>query len=141
MEWNGTRELAELQARHWGLRFEITEYRNRDGETLDLLEYVRRRKKWMDPSNRYCTSEFKRGPGLRLITALNREDPGDTLNVFGFRAEESGARARRPGYAVNARATRQSRSVFDWLPIHHLDEKEYGAGSTILAFPIIGPMI
>lgn len=124
MEWDGTLELVTKQAAHYGLRLEVTKYRNKDGVESTLLDYVRRRKKWPDNKNRYCTSDFKRGPGRRVITKLFQERPGPMLNVFGFRADESPARQKKVVYALNTTCSTQSREVFDWLPIHHWTEEE-----------------
>ena len=117
-EWEGTLDLVKRHAAHTGLRLVVTKYRDREKQELSLLDYVRRRGKWPDSSNRYCTSEFKRGPGGRVITQLFREDPGDILNVYGFRAEESPARAKKEAFARNSRFSTKSREVWDWLPIH-----------------------
>jgi len=118
IEWPGARELVEEHCDALGLRLEVSKYRNRDGDSPDLLEYVKRRGKWPDNKNRYCTSDYKRGPGGRVITKLYRERPGDILQVFGFRADESPARSKKVVYEKNKRASTKSRSVYDWLPIH-----------------------
>lgn len=55
MEWKGAAELAQKQAEHYGLRFEISRYRNKAGVELTLLEYIRKHGKWPDSKNRYCT--------------------------------------------------------------------------------------
>lgn len=127
MEWEGTRELAEAQARVYGLRFEVTRYRNAAGEEPTLLDYVRRRGKWPSNKQRYCTSDFKRGPGRRLLTRLSREGCGSILHVFGFRAEESPARAKKNPFALNASASSRARPVYDWLPVHEWRESEVWA--------------
>lgn len=119
MEWNGARELAQKQAEHYGLRFEVSQYRNKLMETPTLLDYIRKRGKWPDSKNRYCTSEFKRGPGGRVLVKLFREAPGDIVNVYGFRSEESPSRAKREPWTRNGRFSSASRLVMDWLPIHH----------------------
>lgn len=124
MEWDGTKELVLQHASNYGLRVEITKYRNRHGEEKTLLDYVRRRGKWPDNKNRYCTSDFKRSPGRRVLTALYRESPGAILQVFGFRADESPARAKRHPLILNTFASSKSREVWDWLPIHHWSEAE-----------------
>lgn len=124
MEWPGSRELAAEQARLHGLRFEVASYRTRRGENLSLLDYVRRRGKWPSSTTRFCTSEYKRGPGGRIVSLLFHEDPGPILNVFGFRAEESPARAKRSVYSKNMRFSTKSREVWDWLPIHDWTEKQ-----------------
>lgn len=140
MEWPGTKELVREQCRHFGLELRIGKYRDRDGENPDLLEYVQRRRKklladgrpdapaWPSSAARFCTSEFKRAPGGRNITALHREVLGGAsgvriLNAFGFRSEESPARAKRPVTAENKKLTTGKREVTDWLPIHDWDER------------------
>jgi 3'-phosphoadenosine 5'-phosphosulfate sulfotransferase (PAPS reductase)/FAD synthetase len=124
MEWAGTRELAEEQAHHYGLRFEVSRYRTVKGEEIDLLEYVRRRGKWPSQSNRTCTSEWKRGPGNRVLVQLSKERLGPILQCFGFRSEESAARAKRPVFQPNPRASSGKRPVTDWLPIHGWTEEQ-----------------
>ncbi len=118
MEWPGTVDLVREHARHYGLRVEITRYRDRSGHELNLLEYVRKRRRWPSSQQRYCTSEFKRGPGGRVIVKLHREAPGRVLNIYGFRSEESPARAAKTPFALNKRFSSRTREVWDWLPIH-----------------------
>jgi 3'-phosphoadenosine 5'-phosphosulfate sulfotransferase (PAPS reductase)/FAD synthetase len=124
MEWRGTRELVERQAAHYGLRVEVSKYRDKEGTEGTLLDYVRKRQRWPDNKNRYCTSDFKRGPGRRIITKLYAEAQGPMLNVFGFRAEESPARKKKIVFAPNLNCTTKSRQVWDWLPIHDWTEAE-----------------
>jgi 3'-phosphoadenosine 5'-phosphosulfate sulfotransferase (PAPS reductase)/FAD synthetase len=127
MEWEGTLDLVRKHASHYGLRLEVSKYRNKYGEEKTLLDYVRKRGKWPDNKNRFCTSEFKRGPGGRVIVKLFRESAGTILNVYGFRADESPARAKKKSFARNARFSSDAREVFDWLPIHNLSEDEVWA--------------
>lgn len=124
MEWQGTKALAEAQAAHYGLEFIVTRYRNAEGEHPSLLDYVRKRGKWPSNKQRFCTSDFKRGPGSRVITMLTKREPGDVLQVFGFRAEESPARAKKVEFTPNTRLSSRSRRVCDWLPIHEMKEDE-----------------
>lgn len=124
MEWAGTRALVERQAAFYGLRVEVSSYRNLAGVGLSLLDYVKARRKWPDSQNRFCTSEFKRGPGGRVIVTLFRESPGAVLNVYGFRAAESPARAAKVVYGRNARFSSAARLVMDWLPIHEMSDSE-----------------
>lgn len=121
-EWKGTADLVRRHARHYRLRFELARYRDREKREIRLLDYVRRRGRWPDSQNRYCTSEFKRSPGGRTIVKLFRESPGPILNVLGFRAEESTARAKRRPFSRNNRFSTASREVWDWLPIHQMSE-------------------
>ncbi len=118
-EWPGVRELAEKQAAAYGLDFRAVKRYRADGSDDSILGYTRRRGKWPSSTSRWCTSDFKRGPCLRVITQLGRETGARRiLNVFGFRASESPARAKRKVLARNAKASTKNREVWDWLPIH-----------------------
>ena len=148
VEWQGTRELAQEQAEHYGLRFEVVQ------RSEDLLDHIERHGKFPDSANRYCTSDHKRGQVDKLLTQLadetvtslmaemtladprkkyKRKDFGQVriLSCMGFRADESPARAKRPafdhGNALRAnkkgtftlgRGTNTRRLVDQWLPIH-----------------------
>lgn len=127
VEWPGVVGLVHEQAQAYGLRVEVTRYRAKDGTEPTLLDYVRRRRKWPDSAARYFTSEFKRGPGGRLLVRLHRESPGPILNVYGLRSEESPARASKKPFTSNARFSCASRPVWDWLPIHSWTEAEVWA--------------
>lgn len=122
MEWEGTLDLVQRQAAHYGLRLEVSQYRDKHRQEKSLLDYVRKRRKWPDSQNRFCTSEFKRGPGGRVIVKLFREAPGSVLNVYGFRAAESPARAKKASFVRNSRFSTGKREVWDWLPIHDWGE-------------------
>ena len=122
MEWKGTLELVYKQAEHYGLRCVVSKYRDKEGNEKTLLDYARRRGKWPSNQQRWCTSDFKRGPGKRVLTALGREAPGNIIQVFGFRSEESPARAKKEVLKRNALCSTKSREVWDWCPI--LDWKE-----------------
>ena len=127
-EWPGAMQLAERHSAHYGITFQVEGYRNKDGESKTLLDYVRLRQKWPSSAVRYCTSEFKRAPCGRVLTAIHRRfaNGGRTkiLNIFGFRAEESPSRAKRKPLAKNTRYSTKSREVWDWLPIHEWKEQE-----------------
>ncbi|MGW4330457.1 phosphoadenosine phosphosulfate reductase domain-containing protein [Nocardia sp. NPDC004573] len=141
-DWPGTVELAREHAEHYRLRHELVA---RTG--CDLLDRVAERGKWPDRDRRWCTSDFKRGPIRRVITALVSESRGAgltgrqvrVLNIMGHRAEESpqrrrsspfvhepGAtclcaicrRARAEGRAVRSGVSNTRRHVDTWLPIH-----------------------
>ncbi len=117
MEWPGCPQLAGKQSEHYGLRFEVVK---RNGG--DLLEYARRRGKWPSPKQRWCTSDFKRGPIRRVMTMLTTElytgQRVRILNCMGMRAQESPARAKLQPLALDARASNGKREVWNWLPIH-----------------------
>lgn len=131
VEWPGTREVAQRQAQHYGIRFEVV--RREQG---DLLQQIEARGMFPDAARRYCTSDQKRGPVLRLVTQLAadlRASFGDerlcvrVLNAMGLRAEESPARRLRARFQRNARASSGRRVVDDWLPIHAWSEHQVWA--------------
>lgn len=120
VEWDGTRELAEEQAAHYGARFEVV--RRPQG---DLLDHIRNRGKFPSSTARYCTSDHKRGQVSRLHTQLAKEARAAgvegqvrILNCMGFRSQESPARAKRVPIETDARNTNGRRLVVNWLPIH-----------------------
>lgn len=123
-EWPGTRQLVELHAKIYGLRLEVSRYKNAAGENPSLLDYVLKRGKWPSNNQRWCTSEYKRGPGNRVITALSRERKGDVLQVFGFRSAESPNRAKKKPFEPNPRASCGFRTVTDWHPILHWQDRD-----------------
>lgn len=129
-EWDGTLDLARRQAEHYSVDFVVSKRRRADGVEETLLDYVRRRKKWPDNKNRYCTSDFKRGPGARVVTEFAASLRAEgikrprILNVFGFRAAESPARQKKPVFVINPRLTNQRKEVYDWLPIHEWSDDQ-----------------
>lgn len=133
MEWQGTKELAERQANHFGLKFYVSKRRNSEGHEETLLEYVERRGKWPSNKQRYCTSDFKRGPGARVVTMLSNEIQSGNgierrlltgLYVFGFRADESPSRRKKQILKENKVLTTNRRKVFDYLPIHEWSKEQ-----------------
>lgn len=120
MEWIGTREMAERQAKLFGFNFTVTSRRTKEGKTETLLDYVRRRKRWPSNKQRYCTSDFKRDPGARVVTELTRAmKKSRVLYVFGFRADESPARSKKLELSINKRLKTNKREVVEWLPVHN----------------------
>lgn len=126
MEWPGTKELAAKQAEHFGLEIYYSKRRDKNGYKEDLLEYAERRGAWPSNKQRWCTSDFKRGPGARVVTALTKplSKGANVLYVFGFRWEESPARAKKKLLTINKRLTNKSRTVYDWCPILHWSTKK-----------------
>ena len=123
VEWEGTRELAGEQVRHYGLRF-IAVSRPQG----DLLDHVEERGKWPSPAARYCTSDHKRGQVYRVLTRLVRElnldRPARILNCLGLRAAESDKRAAKAAFERDVKASNGKRAVDTWLPIHGWTEAE-----------------
>ncbi|QSS95432.1 phosphoadenosine phosphosulfate reductase family protein [Streptomyces sp. M54] len=106
-EWEGTAELAAEHAAFYGLRFEVVA---RTGS--GLIDRIEERGMFPSADNRWCTSDFKRGPVRRLMTRLVREaeaegHPGRVhiLNVMGLRADESPARRRHLSFAHDSAYT------------------------------------
>ena len=120
MEWPGTVELAEKQADHYGYRF--WKMARPQG---DLLTHVQQRGRWPSSTNRYCTSDHKRGQIRKLMTELVeaktlglRQPVVRILNVMGMRAEESPARSKLQPFSHDAAASNGKRHIDTWLPIH-----------------------
>lgn len=125
MEWKGTRELAERQASHYGVRFEVV-----SRPQGDLLSHVRQRRRWPSSKQRYCTSDHKRGQIRKVMTMLVRECGATrcrVLNCMGMRADESPARSKKPVFEHDAKASNGRRWVDNWLPIHHWTADEVWA--------------
>lgn len=123
-EWPGTTELAHRQCADAGV--ELHTVRRTDG--ADLLDLVERRGMWPSSTARYCTSDLKRAPIRKLMTALARQHratldtprPCRILNCMGLRAAESPARSKRQSIEHDASAsTKTTRTVTNWHPILH----------------------
>ena len=114
-EWPGTLDLMKKQAAFFGIK--NVSINSRDESILD---YALRRGKWPSSKQRWCTSDFKRAVGDKVITALSRETEGNlkVLHVFGFRADESSARSKKEVFVRNKRLSTKKRIVDDYLPIH-----------------------
>jgi len=120
VEWPGTRQLAEEQARHYGLAFHAV-----SRPQGDLLDHIAKRGMFPSPAARYCTSDHKRTPVQILFTRLVKQAhaegscyPVRLLSCMGLRAQESPARAKRQPFAHDERASNGRRHVDVWLPIH-----------------------
>lgn len=119
MEWAGTKELVERQSTFFGLKTIYSKRRNKNGHEENLLEYVLRRGKWPSRNQRWCTSDYKRGPGARVVTDQTRNlGICKVLYVFGFRKDESPCRAKKEILVPNKKLTTKKRLVYEWLPIH-----------------------
>jgi 3'-phosphoadenosine 5'-phosphosulfate sulfotransferase (PAPS reductase)/FAD synthetase len=120
VEWAGTAELAEEQAKHYGLRF--VKVSRPQG---DLLDHVRQRKMWPSSEARYCTSDHKRGQVHKVLTQLADEVRAQRgkgyqariLNCMGIRADESPARAQKVPFQEDAMASNGRRRVDTLFPI------------------------
>jgi len=97
----------------------------KDGTPKTLLNAIERRGMWPSAAQRYCTSDLKRGPCEKVIRRLAKETGRNVvINCFGFRAEESSARAKRPTFTKVKRNCTADREWFDFSPIHDLNTDE-----------------
>ena len=116
VEWEGVRELAEEQARHYGNRFEVV-----SRPQGDLLDHVEQRRMWPSSNARYCTSDHKRGQiykvMTKLVTEMSLARPVKILNCLGIRAQESPARAKKNPFQHDGSASNGKRDVTTWYPI------------------------
>ncbi|WP_326581640.1 phosphoadenosine phosphosulfate reductase family protein (plasmid) [Actinacidiphila glaucinigra] len=151
IEWQGTRELAERQARLAGItRFEVVKANGQQG--ADLLQRVRLRypkliqkaketgkplaAAWPSSAARWCTSDLKRNPIRTLLTTLATEQhagmqqrsepirPVRILNVLGQRAAESAARSKLAPVEIDRSASSGNRHITTWRPIHHWSDRQ-----------------
>lgn len=113
VEWEGTRDLAERQAKHYGLPFKAVSRKQ------DLLDHIEERGMWPDSQARYCTSDHKRDQIAKIIRGLKilGDRPVRVLSCMGHRAQESPKRAKMPEFEFNKRASCGSRHVDTWRPI------------------------
>jgi len=119
VEWKGTRELAEGQAKHYGLRFEVV-----SRPQGDLLQHIEQRGMFPSSAARYCTSDHKRGQVRKVMTKLadevrskNGGKQARILNCMGLRAQESPARAKKVAFEFDEAASNGRRHVDAYLPI------------------------
>lgn len=121
-DWPGVRELAERQARRYGLRFVTV----RSPKTF--LSMVEERGLFPDAQNRLCTSTLKRDEAAKLFTeiarALGLSEQAVILNCLGIRAAESPARRRKQHLAVDKRASTGRRLVLTWHAVFDLTEAD-----------------
>jgi len=150
-EWPGTRELAEVQARHLGVRFLVV--KRPQGDLFDLVRHYRH---WPKPNTRYCTAMLKRAQIHRALTRLANEvraswpiparprrgekqqrlRPVRVLNCIGLRAEESPGRAAHPALERDKRSSGRRKVVDIWLPIQAWTEAEVWAACRASGAPI-----
>ena len=122
VEWPGTAELADTQARHYGIRFEKV-----SRPQGDLLTHIEQRGMFPSSTTRYCTSDHKRGQIRKVMTRLADEHRAAgggrarILNCMGFRRQESPARRKKQAFVLEGPASNGRRQVDEWLPILEWD--------------------
>ncbi|RLU79987.1 phosphoadenosine phosphosulfate reductase [Streptomyces griseocarneus] len=149
VEWEGTRKLAEEQARRLGVRFEVVKAEGGDLLARTVARFFKLKAKaereareqgldpatakvapaWPSSSARWCTSDLKRGPVRKLMTRLVAElgdlgRPVRILNCLGQRAAESAPRAKLAAVEVDRPASNGKRHVTTWRPIHGWTDAE-----------------
>lgn len=118
-EWQGTFALAKQQAELFGFTFDHIKRIDKNGKEETLLEYALRRGRWPSNTQRWCTSDFKRGPGGKILRKWSKFFKAKkVLHVFGFRAEESPSRKKKEVFKLNEALSSKSREVYDYLPVH-----------------------
>ncbi|WP_261800618.1 phosphoadenosine phosphosulfate reductase family protein [Streptomyces sp. PBH53] len=149
VEWGGTRQLAEEQARRLGVRFEVVKAEGGDLLARTVARFFKLKAKaeteareqgldpttvkvapaWPSSSARWCTSDLKRGPIRKLMTRLVDElgplgRPVRILNCMGQRAAESAPRAKLARVEIDRPASNGKRHVTRWRPIHGWSDAE-----------------
>jgi len=134
VEWQGTLELAQKQADHYGVRLIVCKRTQND-----LLGHIRAKHAanlakgkvqppMPSPTIRDCTSDHKRGPIRTVMTALVRElglsgrktRKARILNCIGIRGQEGDKRSKMAPFSVSPvgdASTQTTREVTDWYPI------------------------
>jgi len=140
-EWTGTDDLAQQQCDMLNIPLTTVRSINKRGDEHSLLERVAERGMWYGiGTTQWCTSDFKRGPINKVITAHNKAfrqtNPGETfavLNCIGYRSLESDkrkAKVRDDGMLtgqINERLTNKTRTTTDWSPIGEWTEEQVWA--------------
>lgn len=124
VEWPGALELAQDQAVRLGAAFRLAPITS----GLTLLDKVRLRffnrsevPSWPSSRSRWCTSDLKAGPCAREVRRYAAAHGFTTVvNCLGLRASESMERFKQLPWKRNPKHCTQTRTWYDWLPIHHL---------------------
>jgi 3'-phosphoadenosine 5'-phosphosulfate sulfotransferase (PAPS reductase)/FAD synthetase len=124
VEWDGIVDQVERYAD--GLPIIYAPAQDKQGDEKWLLERVLERGMWPSTGQRWCTSDFKRGPIRREVRRYADSKGFDIIvEGLGLRAQESDARGFRPALAplkaedgkIKATAPRWRRRWYHWHPI------------------------
>jgi 3'-phosphoadenosine 5'-phosphosulfate sulfotransferase (PAPS reductase)/FAD synthetase len=123
VEW--TNVQAHITATTDGHPLRIASAIYKDGTPKSLLGEWKRKGKAPSSSQRWCTSDLKRGPLEKLIRRIMAER-GSTLavNCMGLRAQESRDRAKKIQFEKHEKLSVAGREVWSWLPIHTMTTVE-----------------
>ena len=115
VEWDGALAHIEDTTSH---PVNVTKAIWKDGSEKTLLGAIEDRGMFPAGPQRYCTSDLKRGPAEKVIRRLSKET-GRSLVVscFGFRREESDARAKKTVWSDVPRNSKAGRTWIDFSPI------------------------
>jgi len=121
VEWPGVIEHINANISH---PLQIARPVYKDGSEKTLLGHVAKRNQdrpespsWPSSAQRWCTSDFKRGPIHKVIRKFCNELGVDGVNCTGIRAEESKARAKLVEFEPCKLLCTQSRTVWEWRPL------------------------
>jgi 3'-phosphoadenosine 5'-phosphosulfate sulfotransferase (PAPS reductase)/FAD synthetase len=121
IEWPGVVDLARRQAALYGVPFAV----RRSKQWSSLWDRIKAHGNWPGHFARFCTSDTKTAVGRDYVDELGAEmrlgRPIRAGYALGMRAEESGARAKKPvieRHRMSGKGT--LRVVTTWLPVHHL---------------------
>lgn len=123
IEWKGVKEH---------IKENITHELNIVSAGKTLFDMVRRRAatrpdvpSFPSSAHRQCTSDLKRNPIYKFIRGdMAKRGSKIAVNCMGLRAAESSARAKRETFGVNKTLSKAGRTVYEYLPIHHLTDAE-----------------
>lgn len=80
---------------------------------------------WPSSAHRQCTSDLKRNPIQKFIRSdMKSRQVLLAVNCIGLRAAESSARKKKVPFSLNKALSKAGRTVNDWLPIHHMTDRQ-----------------
>jgi DNA sulfur modification protein DndC len=122
VEWTGVQD--HIKATTVG-ELHIARAIYKDGSAKSLLGEWNRKGKAPSSSQRWCTSDLKRGPIEKLIRRIMAERGATVaVNCMGLRAQESRDRAKKITFEKHEKLSVAGREVWSWLPIHAMTTAE-----------------
>lgn len=123
VEWPGVLDHIKGNINH---PLHVVSAKWRDGTEKTFLNMVERRHAarpdvppWPSTKHRQCTSDLKRDPIHSFIRRTCKERGVNlAVNCTGMRAQESNARAKLQEFELCKRLCNQTRTVYEWRPIH-----------------------
>jgi DNA sulfur modification protein DndC len=122
VEWDGALAHIEDTTSH---PVNVTKAIWKDGSEKTLLGAIEDRGMFPAGPQRYCTSDMKRGPAEKVIRRLSKTTGRKVIiSCFGYRREESDARAKKTVWADSPRNSKAGRVWIDFSPILDLTTAE-----------------